>query len=96
MASNIVAENKEKVAPKVEQLRGSQRSGSSGKEQPSNSFKKKSWYEMTMQDAQEQEAHDQRQVFEDGSKRDGRDRFLSRGSNHGSKDNSEERATSRW
>jgi hypothetical protein len=55
MASNRVAENKEQVAPKVEQLRGSQPSGSGGKEQPSKSVKE-SWYEMAMQDAQEQEA----------------------------------------
>jgi hypothetical protein len=40
MASNRVAENKEQVAPKVEQLRGSQPSGSGGKEQPSKSVKK--------------------------------------------------------
>jgi hypothetical protein len=54
-----VAENKEQVAPKVEQLkgslRGSQPSGSSGKEQHSKSVKE-SWYEMAMQDAQKQEA----------------------------------------
>jgi hypothetical protein len=33
MASNRVAENKEQVAPKFEKLRGSQPSGSGGKEQ---------------------------------------------------------------
>jgi hypothetical protein len=51
-----VAKNKEQVASKDEQLRGSQPSSSGGKEQPSNSVKKESWYEITMQDAQEQEA----------------------------------------
>jgi hypothetical protein len=40
----------------LSKLRGSQPSGSGGKEQPSKSFKKESWYEMAMQDAQEQEA----------------------------------------
>jgi hypothetical protein len=47
MASNKVAENKEQVASKVEQLKGSQPSGSGGKEQPSKSVKE-SWYEMAM------------------------------------------------
>jgi hypothetical protein len=42
--------NKEQVAPKVEKLKGSQPSGSSGKEQPSKSVKE-SWYEMAMQEA---------------------------------------------
>jgi hypothetical protein len=41
-----VAENKKQVALKVEQLKGSQPSGSSAKEQPSKSVKKESWYEM--------------------------------------------------
>jgi hypothetical protein len=47
MARSRVAKNKEQVAPKFEQLRGSQPSGSSGKEQPSKS-NKESWYKMTM------------------------------------------------
>jgi hypothetical protein len=56
-SNNRVTKDKEQGALKVEQLRGSQPSGSSGKEQPSKSVQKKqSWYEMTMQDAQEQEA----------------------------------------
>jgi hypothetical protein len=55
ISSSIVTENREQVAPKVEQLRGSQPSGSGGKEQPSKSVKKESWYEMAMQDAQKQE-----------------------------------------
>jgi hypothetical protein len=55
MASSKVAENKEQVALKVEQLSGSHPLGSSGKEQPSK-FVKESWYKMAMQDAQEQEA----------------------------------------
>jgi hypothetical protein len=107
MESNRVTENKEQVALKVEQLRGSQPSGSGGKEQPSKSVKKESWYEMTMQDAQEQEASRsmiKREVFEEGSERDGRDSFCFRGSNqsgglesnHGSRSGSEDRATSRW
>jgi hypothetical protein len=50
-----VVENKEKVALKVVQLRGSQPSGLGGKEKPSK-FGKESWYKMTMQDAHEQEA----------------------------------------
>jgi hypothetical protein len=48
MESNRVAENKEAVAPKVEQLRGSQPSGLGGKEHPSKSVKKESWYEMAI------------------------------------------------
>jgi hypothetical protein len=56
MASSRVAKNKEQVAPNVEQLRGSQRSGSGGKDQPSKSVKEESWYKMTMQNAQAQEA----------------------------------------
>jgi hypothetical protein len=55
MTSNIVEDNNDQVAPKFEQLRGSQHLGSSGKEQPSKSVKE-SWYEMTMRDAQEHEA----------------------------------------
>jgi hypothetical protein len=47
MARNKVAENKERVAPEVEQLRGSQPSSLGGKEQLSKSVKE-SWYEMTM------------------------------------------------
>jgi hypothetical protein len=42
MESNRVTEDKEQVAQKVEQLRESQPSGSSGKEQPSTSVKKES------------------------------------------------------
>ena len=38
-------------------LRGSQPSGLGGKEHPSTSIKEESWYEMTMQDAQEEEAY---------------------------------------
>jgi hypothetical protein len=56
MERSTVAENKEQVAPNIEQLRASQPLGSGRKEQPSNSVKKQSWYEMAMQDAQEQEA----------------------------------------
>ena len=48
ITSKKVIEDKEQVAPKVEHLRGSQLSGSGGKEQPSKSVKKESWYEMTM------------------------------------------------
>jgi hypothetical protein len=55
MASNRVEEKKEQVAPKFEHLRGNQPSSSGGKEQPSK-FVKESWYEMTTQDAQAQEA----------------------------------------
>jgi hypothetical protein len=51
MARNRVAENKEQVASKVEQLRGSQPLGLCGKEQPSKFVEKDSWYKMTMQDA---------------------------------------------
>jgi hypothetical protein len=51
-----VAENREREALKVEQLRGSQPSGSGGKEQPSKSVRQESWYEMAMQDAQKKEA----------------------------------------
>jgi hypothetical protein len=40
MASNKVIESNEQVAPKVEQLKGSQPSGSCGKEQPSKFIKK--------------------------------------------------------
>ena len=46
-SSSRVTEDKENRAPKVEQLRGSQPLGSGGKEQPSKSVKKESWYEMT-------------------------------------------------
>jgi hypothetical protein len=57
MASNSkVAKNKEQVALKVKHLRGSLPSSSGGMEQPSKSVQKKSWYKMTMQDDQEQEA----------------------------------------
>jgi hypothetical protein len=100
-----VTENKEQVALKVEQLRGSQPSGSGGKEQPSKSVQKKSWFEMAMQDAQKQEASrsNQQLVFKEGSERDGRDIFRVRGSsqsgglesNHGSKSDSKDKATSR-
>jgi hypothetical protein len=47
VASRTIAENKEQVAPKVEQLKGSQPSGLDGKQQPSNFFKEL-WYEMAM------------------------------------------------
>jgi hypothetical protein len=40
--------DREQVAPKVEQLRGSQPLGSGGKGQPCKSVKKESWYKMTM------------------------------------------------
>lgn len=53
IASTRVTENKEHPNSKVEKLRGSQPSGSKGKEQLS---KKVSWYKMAIQDAQEQEA----------------------------------------
>jgi hypothetical protein len=56
MESNIVTENKEQVAPKVQQLKGSQPLGSEGEEHPSKFVKKDSWYDMAMQDSQEQEA----------------------------------------
>jgi hypothetical protein len=55
-SSNRVTEDKEHVAPTIEQIRGNQPSGSCGKEQPSKSVQKKSWYKMAMQDAQEQKA----------------------------------------
>jgi hypothetical protein len=51
-----MTKNEDQVALKVEQLRGSQHSSSGGKEQPSKSVWKKTWFEMAMQDAQEQEA----------------------------------------
>jgi hypothetical protein len=54
--NNRVTKNKEQVALKVEILRGSQDSGSGGKEHPSKYVKEDSWYEMTTQDAQEKEA----------------------------------------
>jgi hypothetical protein len=41
-SSSRVTEDKEQRAPKVEQLRGSQPSGSSGKEQPSKSVRRSS------------------------------------------------------
>jgi hypothetical protein len=53
VTSNIVIENRKQVGLKVEKLRGSQPLGSNGKENPSNSVNKESWYEMAMQDAQE-------------------------------------------
>jgi hypothetical protein len=53
----IVTKNMEQVAMKVEKLKGSQISGSCEKEKPSKSFKKESWYEMGMQDAQEHEIY---------------------------------------
>jgi hypothetical protein len=55
MERNRVAENKEKVALKVEKLRGSQPSGSGGKKYPFKSFKNGSWYEMAMQDDKKKE-----------------------------------------
>jgi hypothetical protein len=48
ISSNIVTKKKEKVALKVEQIRGSHPSGSSGKEYPSKSVKKESWYKIAM------------------------------------------------
>jgi hypothetical protein len=51
-----VTKNEEQVSPKVEQLKGSQPSSSGGKMQPSKFIQKKSWFGMTMQDAQKQEA----------------------------------------
>ena len=50
LARNKVTENKEKVALKVEQLRGSYPLGLGGKEHPSKLFKKDSWYDMDMHD----------------------------------------------
>jgi hypothetical protein len=55
ISSNIVIDSMEHVAPKVEKLRESHHLGSSGKEHPSKSIKKDSWYEMDMQDSQEKE-----------------------------------------
>jgi hypothetical protein len=55
ISSRMVKENKEQVALKVEQLRGSQISTSGGKEHPSKSIKKESWYEMDMHYAHEKE-----------------------------------------
>jgi hypothetical protein len=54
IVNNIVTKNREKVALKVDQIRGSQTSGSCGKEKPSRSVKE-SWYKMAMLDAQEHE-----------------------------------------
>jgi hypothetical protein len=48
MESSTLAENKEQVSLKVEKLRGSQPSGSGGKEKPSKSIQKQSWYNMAM------------------------------------------------
>jgi hypothetical protein len=55
MASRVT-KNEEQVAQKVEQLIGSQPSGSGGKEQPSEFIQEKSWFMMAMQNAQGQEA----------------------------------------
>jgi hypothetical protein len=55
MASNRVVENKEQETTKVEKLRGSRPSSSSGKEKTSKSAKE-SWYKIAMSDTQEQEA----------------------------------------
>jgi hypothetical protein len=44
----LVEGNKERATLKVEKLRGSHPSGSCGKEHPSKSVKKISWYEMAM------------------------------------------------
>jgi hypothetical protein len=51
-SNNIVAEDWEQVALKVEQLRGIQPSSSYGREESSKTVKKVSWLEMAMQDAQ--------------------------------------------
>jgi len=53
MASNIVIEDKEQVAMKVEKLRGSQPLGLGVKEKPFKFVKKESWHEMTIHDDQE-------------------------------------------
>jgi len=55
MERNKLGENMEKVAIKVEKLRGSQPSGSWGKKYPFKSFKNDSWYEMAMQDDKKKE-----------------------------------------
>jgi hypothetical protein len=54
-SSSRVTKDKEQVASKVEQIKGSHPLGSGGKDQPSNSIQKKSWYRMVMQDPQEKE-----------------------------------------
>jgi hypothetical protein len=46
--SMSMIENKEWAAPKVEMFRGSQPSGSRGKEKPSKFVKEESWYKMSM------------------------------------------------
>jgi hypothetical protein len=51
MESSTLAENKEQVSLKVKKLRGSQPSGSGGKEKPSKSVRQESWYEMVMHDS---------------------------------------------
>jgi hypothetical protein len=48
ISNSIVTEIREQVYLKVEQLKGSQPSGSAGKDQPSKTIKKDSWYEMAM------------------------------------------------
>jgi hypothetical protein len=53
MERNRVIEDKEQVTLKVGQLRGSQPSGLSGKEQPYKYFNKESWHEMKIHDSQE-------------------------------------------
>jgi hypothetical protein len=101
ITSNIVTKEKELVTLKVEQLRGSHPSSLGGKEKPSKSVKKESWYKMTMHDSQE---HDRREVFKDGSEQDGRDNFLFRETNqlggleriHGIIFGSEDRSTFEW
>jgi hypothetical protein len=55
-SNSKVAEDKEQVAPKVEQLKGSQISGLGRREESSKTVKKVSWVEMTMQDANKWEA----------------------------------------
>jgi hypothetical protein len=47
-SNNIVAEDREQVALKVEQLRGIQPSSSYGREESSKTIKKVSWVEMAM------------------------------------------------
>jgi hypothetical protein len=73
MARRKVAENKEQVAPKVEQLRGRQPSNSGGKEKPSKFVKEESWYKMTIQNAQEQEAS--KSMFKGKSSKKGRSKI---------------------
>jgi hypothetical protein len=68
-----VTEDKELVAPNVEQFKGIQPSGSSGKEHPSKFVNNQSWYKMTMQDAQEQKAS--RSMIRGNYSKKGRERW---------------------